>query len=191
MSKPTPGKLTDLDINEISLVDMPANNRRFLIKKGITKEMEDLKNAGLDPEQVVKNLENATPEQKEGFGKEFVSLVKKFFEPKKEEVLTKEDVQAIVSDTITKALADLKPSKADTPQLSEKEELEKKLAEADKIIEAEQNKDNEIESLKKALAEKEATIASIKKAKAGGNAVNSQGKEEVTKSIWADHPAFR
>lgn len=49
---PVPGKLTDYMVDETSLVDYPANDRPFLVRKNFTPEqLEELKAQGITPQQ--------------------------------------------------------------------------------------------------------------------------------------------
>lgn len=51
---PVPGKLTDYLVDETSLVDYPANDRPFLVRKGAftPEQIEELKAQGLSPIEV-------------------------------------------------------------------------------------------------------------------------------------------
>jgi len=49
---PVPGKLTDYGVDEVSVVDYPANDRPFLVRKNFTPEqLEELKAQGITPQQ--------------------------------------------------------------------------------------------------------------------------------------------
>ncbi len=202
---PTAGELFNADINEVSLVDTPANGRKFLIKKGIDKmdTKEELKKAGLDPDQVVKSLDSATPEQKESIGTGFINVFKSVFglDKKTDANDSTEELKKSIA-TLTNEVETLKKNNAVIQEnnLSETEKLKKELEETNKALEQETSKDSEIESLKKELADKKEMLESVKKARIGGNAEFNNGQtsltpEEIKKQAhevkWQSHGAFK
>lgn len=200
----TKGELINADINEISIVGTPANGRKFLIKKAVEMDTkEELKKAGLDPEQVIKSLDTATPEQKESIGAGFINVFKSVFglDKKPEPVESIEDLKKSLND-LKAEMEILKKSNVNSLEtnLSEVESLKKELEETNKALEQETSKDSEIERLKKELEDKKASLESVKKARVGGNAEVNQGNtgltpEQVEKQAhahkWGIHGAFK
>lgn len=182
---PTPGRLTNLKVEINSFVDNPANGRTFLVKKGMdSMDKKVLEDAGLDPEQVSKSLENVTPEQAEKVQSGFIDVIKSVFsfkKPEQKQELTLDSISKMFDEKISKALESKESKKEDVKD--EVSEVQKQLDLVNNQIKEESNKNSQLETLQKQLAEKTKELEVIKKAKTGGNGINNEGNNSLSPEI--------
>lgn len=143
--QPKPGRLTNLTVSVNSIVNNPANNEEFLIKKGMEKmylnddEKKQLQAAGISPDEISKN-------------ESVFSKVVKFFTGKTEpspepkpEVLTVQKVSEIVKNELQDFLKQnfteklKKNDDSNDIQNTNEDEIKKENEDLKKKIEEEQN----------------------------------------------------
>lgn len=183
---PTPGRLTNLKVEINSFVDNPANGRTFLVKKGMeSMDKKVLEDAGLDPEQVSKSLDSATPEQANKVQTGIIDVFKSVFgfkktEPDQKTDITIESISKMLDEKITKAFENVKKSNESEDELSK---VQKELDLVNSKIQEESSKTSELEAVKKQLAEKTKELETIRKAKTGGNGVNNEGDSSLSPEL--------
>lgn len=108
---PVPGKLTDYMVDENSLVDYPANDRPFLVRKGAftPEQIEELKAQGLSPIEVsplAYQLHQIRAQLKADFA-EAIESIKQFLAPTATQKGTDPMSEQLAAEaTETKALTD-------------------------------------------------------------------------------------
>lgn len=190
--QPKPGRLTNLTVSINSLVNNPANNEDFLIKKGIENmylnedEKKQLQAAGISPDEISKN-------------ESVFSKVVKFFtgktepEPKPEpEVLTVQKVSEIIKQELSEFVKKQSENKPEPDQVlnsdedqikKENEELKKKIQEEEELQKNQSDLLAENQRLKKSYEE-------LLSARMPGNASTSSDNQNIQKNndpdSWKD-----
>lgn len=134
--EPIPGELADYKVDEVSLVDWPANGRKFLLRKSLTEsQKQELKAAGVElPEE-----ESFFQSFRKALASDVLTLIKQFLAPaaiqKGEDMsetnvaaevakeILPEDMQAI-SDMVDAKIADALAPILERLALLEAEEME-------------------------------------------------------------------
>ncbi len=194
-SGPIPGEILNAQIREVSLVDSPANGRKFLFKK--RENMKDelkkkLQKMGFNAEQI--ELVGDKPSEKlekalqaiaeldgenisEDISKGFMDSLKKFFLPKE----PNSEIKSVIEPLIKKIEAiETKIVKSDTNSVSEQkpgdndlikrfESLEKSLAQLEKSESEPEEQPKQEDPLIKKLDDLEKRISSLIKMRTGGN----------------------
>jgi len=97
---PIPGELADYKVDEVSLVDWPANGRKFLLRKSLTEsQKQELKAAGVElPEE-----ESFFQSFRKALASDVLTLIKQFLAPaaiQKGEDMSETNVAAEVAKEI-------------------------------------------------------------------------------------------
>lgn len=98
--EPIPGELADYKVDEVSLVDWPANGRKFLLRKSLTEsQKQELKAAGVElPEE-----ESFFQSFRKALASDVLTLIKQFLAPaaiQKGEDMSETNVAAEVAKEI-------------------------------------------------------------------------------------------
>ena len=191
--QPKPGRLTNLTVSVNSIVNNPANNEEFLIKKGMEKmylnddEKKQLQAAGISPDEISKN-------------ESVFSKVVKFFtgktepspEPKPEpEILTVQKVSEIVKNELQDFTEKLKKNDdSNDIQNTNEDEIKKENEELKKKIEEEQNLQKNQSDLIAENQKLKKSYEELLSARMPGNAATSSDNQNIQKNddpeSWKD-----
>lgn len=203
-SSPLPGEIINAKIQEVSIVDSPANGRKFLLKKREEKMDEKLKkklidmgfnaekiekmeaNSGEKLEKAVQAIEdlgseNISDDVKQGF----MDKLKKVFAPKE----NNSDIKAVIEPLIKKieSLEEKLVKNGENPALKENNsDIEKKIQELEKTVselekgetpEATPKLEDELTKKFEALTKK---VEALTKMRTGGNNQPKEGNPSLT-----------